>query len=80
MYSASAVERATVLCFLLRHDTGPPAMQNMYPDVDFLSPVSPAQSASEKAMGTSELSPLKTIHTLQVPFRYRNTRFAAVLA
>ena len=27
-YSASAVERATVSCFLLRHDTGPPAIWN----------------------------------------------------
>ena len=46
-YSASAVDRATVSCFLLLHDTGPHATWNKYPEVDFLSSLSPAQSASE---------------------------------
>ena len=47
MYSASAVDKATLVCFLLRQLTAPPPIVNRYPDVDFRSFTSPAQFESE---------------------------------
>ena len=46
-YSASAVERATQVCFLLRQLIVAPLIMKRYADVDFRSLTSPAQSASE---------------------------------
>ena len=60
MYFASAVEQATHFCFLLLHNTAPPVSINSYPDVDLLSFVSPAQSAS-----------LNPIHAVASPLLYR---------
>ena len=47
MYSASTVDRATQLCFLLDHVMAPPPSRNTFPEVDHWSFTSPAQSASE---------------------------------
>jgi hypothetical protein len=46
MYSASVDEDATAECFLARHDTDPFPRLKVYPLVDRLSSVSPAQSES----------------------------------
>ena len=66
-YSASAVDSATVSWFLLRHDTGPPAIRKRYPEVDFLSSLFPVLG----------LSPSKVI-CFTVPFRYLNICFRAI--
>ena len=50
-YSASAVDRATQVCLLLFQLIAAPPRRNTYPAVDFLSPTSPAQSASEHKWG-----------------------------
>jgi hypothetical protein len=44
--SASALDKATTFCFLLLHVTKFPPTNIKYPDVDFLSEIFPAQSAS----------------------------------
>ena len=49
MYSASVVEVATIVCFLDDQQIGDCPIKMMYPDVDFLSVVSPAKSESEYA-------------------------------
>ncbi|PNY08645.1 E3 ubiquitin-protein ligase bre1-like protein 2-like protein [Trifolium pratense] len=45
-YSASALNLATMFCFLLRHEIRFPPMRTQYPEVDLLSAGEPAQSAS----------------------------------
>ncbi|CAL5082640.1 unnamed protein product [Urochloa decumbens] len=47
LYSASAVDRATTSCFLLLHDTRLPPTKTQYPEVDLLSSILLAQSASQ---------------------------------
>src|SRR5436190_23406457 len=47
MYSASAVDRATTSCFLLRQDTEFPPTNMQYPDVDLLLSTQLVQSASQ---------------------------------
>ena len=71
MYSASAVERATQLCFLLLQLTGPPPILNRYPDVDLRSSISPAQSASEKPVQSIDESLVNCNQKLTVPTIYR---------
>ena len=46
MYSASAVDVATIDCFLLVQQIGLLPIKIIFPDVDFLSLISPAKSAS----------------------------------
>ena len=48
VYSASAVDRVTIGCFLLRQLTAAPLLIKTSPDVDLRSFMSPAKSASEK--------------------------------
>jgi len=47
LYSASALDLATTLCFLLFQEIKLPPMETQYPDVDPLSEGDPAQSASK---------------------------------
>lgn len=47
-YSASVLDRATELCFLLSHDTIEPESLKQNPVNDFLSIISTPQSASTK--------------------------------
>jgi hypothetical protein len=44
--SASALDNATIFCFLLFHVTRFPPTKVKYPEVDFLSEIFPTQSAS----------------------------------
>ena len=44
---ASVVDRAMHVCFLLDQVIDPPRKKNMLPDVELLSSMSPAKSASE---------------------------------
>jgi hypothetical protein len=44
MYSASIVERATIVCFRDVHEMGRPFVTNTYPVVDFLYVGSDARS------------------------------------
>ena len=44
--SASALDNATTFCFLLLHVTRLPPTKVKYPEVDFLSVMFPARSAS----------------------------------
>ena len=53
MYSASAVDNATDVCFLLLQLIGAPLSLNKYLDVDFRSFTSPAQSESEYPCNSS---------------------------
>ena len=46
IYSAFAVDRLTVLCLPLNQLTGAPLNKNAYPDVENLSSISLAKSAS----------------------------------
>jgi len=46
MNSASAVEVATIVCFLEYHEMGELPIKNIWPDVDFRSSLSQAKSAS----------------------------------
>lgn len=48
-YSASVVEPATDLCFVLLKHTAPPKIVNIYPQIGFQSIGSKAWSASAKA-------------------------------
>jgi hypothetical protein len=41
------MDDATIVCFELLHEIAPPARVNTYPDIDFLSSLSPAKSISE---------------------------------
>ena len=50
MYSASADDSATIVCLMLRHDTGAPLTVTMYPVVDCLVSMHAAQSQSEYAI------------------------------
>jgi len=50
IYSALAVDRATLVCFLLCQLTAALLFVNRYPDVDFLLFTSPAQSASLQSL------------------------------
>ncbi|BAU03137.1 hypothetical protein VIGAN_UM017800, partial [Vigna angularis var. angularis] len=47
LYSASALDLATTLCFLLFQDIRLPPIETQYPEVDLLSEGEPTQSASE---------------------------------
>src|SRR5437868_5570396 len=50
MYSASVVERATIVCFLAFQATTHSESRKTNPPVDFRSPRSPAQSESENPL------------------------------
>jgi hypothetical protein len=45
--SASIVEVAVKVCLALLHDTAPPTIKNIYPDVDLRESIQPAKSESE---------------------------------
>ena len=51
MYSALAVDRATVCCFFELQATAPPAIIVTYPEIDFRSGPFP-QSASQKKLSS----------------------------
>ena len=73
-YSASAVERAMQVCLLLLQLMAAPAKRNTYPEVDFLSPTSPAQSASEYPVITAPSSCYYLItHTPNTPLTCTNS-------
>src|SRR6266511_6431663 len=50
IYSASAVESATEVCFFELQETAPPAIVTTYPLIDLRSEASEAQSASQKML------------------------------
>ena len=50
IYSASTVDNATELCFLLDQVIAAPPNRNTFPEEDLRSFTSPAQSASEYPM------------------------------
>ena len=54
IYRASAVDMATQDCFLLPQLTVAFPILNKYPDVDFLSSISPAQSKSENPVQSDD--------------------------
>ena len=56
IYSASAVDRVTLVCFLLLQLIAAPLSWNGYPEVDFRSSRSPPQSASEKPTHSADPS------------------------
>lgn len=79
MYSAYVDDKLTVDCFLNDQLTTLPKTLKTYPDVDFLSFLSPAQSASVKPINTSEdTSRLKTIFKLIVDCIYRKILLAYI--
>lgn len=50
LYSASAVDLVTVVCFFVFQDTGDDPSKTQYPDVDFLLVAQLAQSLSQYAV------------------------------
>jgi len=74
-YSASDVDKAKVVCFFLNQLTGPSAMINKLPVVEWQSSQSPAQSASEYPLLCDFWH---LIPRLAAPFRYLKIRLAAV--
>ena len=52
--SASTVDKATVSCFLVSQETGPPATTKMFPSVDHCVFLHPAKSESTYSTGSSE--------------------------
>ena len=77
LYSASAEERDTVVCFLVRQDMGDPPNEIKYPLRDFLVRGHAPQSESQNATIFKYGSLCKRIPCPGVPLIYRNTRFAA---
>src|SRR5713226_3580597 len=79
MYSASVLDRATALCFLELQLVIPPPSIKTYPEVDFLSFLSLAQSASAYPFRTRpSFMPLwKVSARFLVPCRYLKTLFSA---
>ena len=75
MYSASAVDNATHVCFLLLQLSAAPLSWNRYPEVDLRSSRSPPQSASEEPM---LLVCLSLVYQVRVPLRYLNICFTAI--
>src|SRR3954470_14157604 len=77
LYSASAVDRATTSCFLLRQDTGFPPTNIQYPEVDLLSSTQLAQSASQyPSILRCPFLPYQSPFP-GLPFRYRMILIAA---
>src|SRR3954471_9983281 len=54
-YSASAVDRATVVCFFVFHEIGDCPRNTQYPVTDLLVSLHRAQSASQNALNWSLL-------------------------
>jgi len=75
MYSASTVERATILCSLLLHTTGPPHIMAMNPVLDRLLSPSPNEE-SFHILGSNEMLPLNVRQKDLVPFMYMRIRWA----
>ena len=67
--SASIVDMATVICFLLTQEIKDCPRNTKKPDVDFLSEMSLPQSASQYAV-SSRLLPLRESFRCWVPFKY----------
>src|ERR1044072_8487870 len=78
IYSASAVESAIVYCLLLAHEIKLHPRNWQFPEVLFLSILSPAKSASQKpeSLYSDVFSYIKP--RLVVPFRYLRILFTAV--
>ena len=51
MNSASTMDRTTVSCLFVSHETGPPATRNMFPSIDCLVFLHPAKSESTYPVG-----------------------------
>src|SRR5271156_1269114 len=81
MYSASAVDNATVCCFFELQATVPPAIMVMYPLIDFRSDPLP-QSASQKKFSSVLLISASFPPYVKLAFfvclRYLNILFTAV--
>src|SRR6476620_5621092 len=78
MYSASVEEHATIFCNALLHEIAHPDIMTVYPVVDFLVSLSPAQSLSENAVRIGGWSAWKNNPELELPLRYLRTRLADV--
>jgi len=80
-YSASVGDYVTKVCFLLLHMIGDPRYLKTNPVLDFLSDVSPAQSASANPMSLllslSDKIPSFSFLSLAL-FKYLKTRFISV--
>ena len=75
MYSASNVERATVLCILLPHTTGPPHIMAIKPVLVCMLLPSPNEESCH-IMGSSEMMPLNVRQKDMVQLRYIRIRLA----
>lgn len=74
-YSDSALFLAKTDCFLLCQVTKFPQTEVQYPDVDFLSVIDPAQSASVKAITSRSLVFAKKRPLPGVCFKYLKIRY-----
>src|SRR5260370_37348034 len=82
MYSASVLDSATALCFFELQLVVPPPSMNTYPEVDFLSFLLLAQSASAYpfSIRACVVPLLDTSSCPVVPCKYLNTVFMAQTA
>src|ERR1044072_9098057 len=78
IYSTSAVESAIVCCLLLAHEIKLLPRNWQFPDVLFLSILSPAKSASLKPESLYSDAFLYIKPRLVVPFRYLRILLTAV--
>jgi hypothetical protein len=78
LYSASVLDFETVACFRTHYNIRLQPTKTAKPPVDLLSSEQPAQSASEKALTSTEFDLVIFNPTPIVPFIYLNILFTAV--
>lgn len=79
LYFTSAVERATMDCFLVFHEIGEVPNNIQYPDVDFLVLGKLTQSLSQHAVSWAADEEAKRIPCAEFLSKYLKIRFAAYI-